>query len=85
MLFRMAAELANKVEGEHNLVIVHVRKAHLTGKAETGHRNTRKCGRRSANYLGIDRADLQFATKEARRDMSRPIASSIGEMKRSGR
>lgn len=39
----------------------------------------------TANYLGIDRADLQFAGKEACRDMSRPRASSLSKLKRIGR
>ena len=38
-----------------------------------------------ANYLSLDRPDIQFATKEICRDMARPTASSMRRMKRLAR
>ena len=38
-----------------------------------------------ANYLSLDRMDLQYATKEACRQMSKPRASGEGKMKRIAR
>ena len=38
-----------------------------------------------ANYLGQDRPDIQFATKEVCRGMARPSKSSMKKMKRLAR
>ena len=38
-----------------------------------------------ANYLSLDRVDIQFATKEICRDMASPKASSLSKMKRLAR
>ena len=38
-----------------------------------------------ANYLSLDRVDIQYATKEICRDMAVPKASSMSEMKRLAR
>lgn len=38
-----------------------------------------------ANYLGLDRYDIQYAAKEVSRDMARPRKSSWEKMKRLGR
>ena len=38
-----------------------------------------------ANYLSLDRADIQFATKEICRDMATPKESGLGKMKRLAR
>ena len=38
-----------------------------------------------ANYLSLDRVDIQYATKEICRDMAAPKASSMSKMKRLAR
>ena len=38
-----------------------------------------------ANYLSLDRPDIQFATKEICRDMSKPTSRSMAKMKRLAR
>ena len=38
-----------------------------------------------ANYLSLDRVDIQYATKEICRDMASPKASSMSKMKRLAR
>ncbi len=35
-----------------------------------------------ANFFGLDRADIQFATKEACRGMAVPIEGDVGKIKR---
>ena len=38
-----------------------------------------------ANYLALDRPDIQFATKEACREMSKPTHRAVWPVKRIGR
>ena len=37
-----------------------------------------------ANYLALDRPDLQYAAKEICREMSKPQQSSLGKLRRRG-